>query len=118
MCVCARAYGRVHVLNFYLFLTQINPGKYCNFSFCFLCCGVSPPPTLDCFLLPSSLLSPVPLEPVTLAGNQRLQQIINPADPLEIQADVHWTHIREKEEEERMVPTSDSSTSRGNCFKV
>ncbi|XP_002722588.1 F-actin-monooxygenase MICAL3 isoform X30 [Oryctolagus cuniculus] len=46
------------------------------------------------------------------AGNQRLQQIINPADPLEIQADVHWTHIREKEEEERMVPTSDSSTSR------
>uniref|UniRef100_A0A8C8ZX75 F-actin monooxygenase n=1 Tax=Prolemur simus TaxID=1328070 RepID=A0A8C8ZX75_PROSS len=46
------------------------------------------------------------------AGNQRLQQIINPADPLEIQADVHWTHIREKEEEERMVPTSESSTSR------
>ncbi|XP_044927648.1 F-actin-monooxygenase MICAL3 isoform X12 [Mustela putorius furo] len=45
-------------------------------------------------------------------GSQRLQQIINPADPLEIQADVHWTHIREKEEEERMVPTSESSTSR------
>ncbi|XP_012412373.1 F-actin-monooxygenase MICAL3 [Trichechus manatus latirostris] len=46
------------------------------------------------------------------AGNQRLQQILNPADPLEIQADVHWTHIREKEEEEQMVPTSESSTSR------
>nr|XP_055171346.1 F-actin-monooxygenase MICAL3 isoform X5 [Nyctereutes procyonoides] len=45
-------------------------------------------------------------------GSQRLQQIVNPADPLEIQADVHWTHIREKEEEERMVPTSESSTSR------
>ncbi|XP_059259927.1 F-actin-monooxygenase MICAL3 isoform X1 [Mustela nigripes] len=45
-------------------------------------------------------------------GSQRLQQIINPADPLEIQADVHWTHIREKEEEERMVPTSESSISR------
>ncbi|KAM5299035.1 F-actin-monooxygenase MICAL3 isoform 2-T2 [Ctenodactylus gundi] len=46
------------------------------------------------------------------AGKHRLQQIINPADPLAIQADVHWTHIREKEEEERMVPTSESSTSR------
>uniref|UniRef100_A0A673VJM0 F-actin monooxygenase n=1 Tax=Suricata suricatta TaxID=37032 RepID=A0A673VJM0_SURSU len=45
-------------------------------------------------------------------GSQRLQQTINPADPLEIQADVHWTHIREREEEERMVPTSESSTSR------
>ncbi|XP_077727885.1 F-actin-monooxygenase MICAL3 isoform X8 [Canis aureus] len=45
-------------------------------------------------------------------GSQRLQQIVNPADPLEIQADVHWTHIREREEEERMVPTSESSTSR------
>ncbi|XP_072622508.1 F-actin-monooxygenase MICAL3 isoform X20 [Vulpes vulpes] len=44
--------------------------------------------------------------------SQRLQQIVNPADPLEIQADVHWTHIREREEEERMVPTSESSTSR------
>ncbi|XP_036093010.1 F-actin-monooxygenase MICAL3 isoform X13 [Rousettus aegyptiacus] len=47
-----------------------------------------------------------------VAGSQRLQQIINAADPLEIQADVHWTHVREKEEEERMVPTSESSTSR------
>ncbi|NXF33566.1 MICA3 monooxygenase, partial [Nyctibius bracteatus] len=49
------------------------------------------------------------------AGNLRLQQIVNPVDPLEILADVHWTHIREKEEEENMVPTSKSSTSRAPC---
>ena len=74
------------------------------------------------FLLPSSTISPFLISSTsdsgTLVGSQRLQQIINPADPLEIQADVHWTHIREKEEEERMVPTSESSTSRGNCFKI
>ncbi|XP_051059618.1 F-actin-monooxygenase MICAL3 isoform X6 [Phodopus roborovskii] len=46
------------------------------------------------------------------AGNSRLQQIITTADPLAIQADVHWTHIREREAEERMLPTSESSTSR------
>ncbi|XP_054982724.1 F-actin-monooxygenase MICAL3 isoform X4 [Sorex araneus] len=45
------------------------------------------------------------------AGSRGLQQITNASDPLEIQADVHWTHIREKEEE-RVVPTSESSTSR------
>ncbi|XP_040449911.1 F-actin-monooxygenase MICAL3 isoform X14 [Falco naumanni] len=49
------------------------------------------------------------------AGNLRLQQIVNPVDPLEILADVHWTHIREKEEEEKMVPASKSSTSRAPC---
>ncbi|XP_062472631.1 F-actin-monooxygenase MICAL3 isoform X16 [Pezoporus occidentalis] len=48
------------------------------------------------------------------AGNLRLEQIVNPVDPLEILADVHWTHIREKEEEEKMVPTSKSSTSRAS----
>ncbi|XP_065439167.1 F-actin-monooxygenase MICAL3 isoform X22 [Chrysemys picta bellii] len=48
------------------------------------------------------------------AGNLRLQQIVNPIDPLEILADVHWTHIREKEEEEKMVPISKSSTSRAS----
>ncbi|KAM9245339.1 F-actin-monooxygenase MICAL3 isoform 1-T1 [Leptosomus discolor] len=48
------------------------------------------------------------------SGNLRLQQIVNPVDPLEILADVHWTHIREKEEEEKMVPTSKSSTSRAS----
>ncbi|XP_075296948.1 F-actin-monooxygenase MICAL3 isoform X5 [Opisthocomus hoazin] len=49
------------------------------------------------------------------AGNLRLQQIVNPVDPLEILADVHWTHIHEKEEEEKVVPTSESSTSRAPC---
>ncbi|KAK2121736.1 [F-actin]-monooxygenase mical3 [Saguinus oedipus] len=48
------------------------------------------------------------------SGNQRLQQVMRAADPLEIQADVHWTHIREREEEERMAPASESSASRGN----
>ncbi|EHH65627.1 hypothetical protein EGM_02423, partial [Macaca fascicularis] len=46
------------------------------------------------------------------AGNQRLQQVMQAMDPLEIQADVHWTHIREREEEERMAPASESSASR------
>ncbi|XP_071066194.1 F-actin-monooxygenase MICAL3 isoform X1 [Dasypus novemcinctus] len=45
------------------------------------------------------------------AGRQRLQPVINPADPLEIQADVHWTHVREKAEEERAMPASGSSPS-------
>ncbi|XP_077196783.1 F-actin-monooxygenase MICAL3 isoform X9 [Paroedura picta] len=48
------------------------------------------------------------------AGNLRLQQIVNPVDPLEILADVHWTHIRQKEEEEKLGPTSKSSTSRAS----
>ncbi|XP_074213994.1 F-actin-monooxygenase MICAL3 isoform X32 [Camelus bactrianus] len=44
------------------------------------------------------------------AGSQRLQQNTSPADPLEIQADVHWTHIRENKEEQ-VVPASESSPS-------
>ncbi|XP_070612596.1 F-actin-monooxygenase MICAL3 isoform X5 [Erythrolamprus reginae] len=49
------------------------------------------------------------------AGNLRLQQIVNPIDPLEILADVHWTHICQKEEEEEKVGlTSKSSTSRAS----
>ncbi|XP_015272051.1 PREDICTED: protein-methionine sulfoxide oxidase MICAL3-like [Gekko japonicus] len=48
------------------------------------------------------------------AGNLRLQQIVNPVDPLEILADVHWTHIRQKEEEEKVGPASKSSTSRAS----
>lgn len=60
------------------------------------------------------LLHDPPLAFCLLAGNLRLQQIVNPIDPLEILADVHWTHIRQKEEEEEKVgPTSKSSTSRG-----
>uniref|UniRef100_A0A671DUL6 F-actin monooxygenase n=1 Tax=Rhinolophus ferrumequinum TaxID=59479 RepID=A0A671DUL6_RHIFE len=45
------------------------------------------------------------------AGSQRPQQIVSAADPLEIQADVHWTHVREKEEEERVAPASGSCAS-------
>ncbi|XP_047643906.1 F-actin-monooxygenase MICAL3 isoform X9 [Phacochoerus africanus] len=45
------------------------------------------------------------------AGNQRLLQSIGAADPLEIQADVHWTHIRENKQE-RAAPASESSPSR------
>ncbi|XP_049550756.1 F-actin-monooxygenase MICAL3 isoform X10 [Orcinus orca] len=45
------------------------------------------------------------------AGSPRLQQLVNPADPLEIQADVHWTHIRESQEEQ-VSPASESPPSR------
>ncbi|XP_066864483.1 F-actin-monooxygenase MICAL3 isoform X18 [Kogia breviceps] len=45
------------------------------------------------------------------AGSPRLQQLINAADPLEIQADVHWTHIRENREE-RVSTASESPPSR------
>ncbi|TEA40398.1 hypothetical protein DBR06_SOUSAS23610034 [Sousa chinensis] len=44
-------------------------------------------------------------------GSPRLQQLVNPADPLEIQADVHWTHIRESQEEQ-VSPASESPPSR------
>ncbi|XP_062932481.1 F-actin-monooxygenase MICAL3 isoform X14 [Cynocephalus volans] len=47
-----------------------------------------------------------------VAGSQRLEQVLNPAGPLEIQADVHWTHIRETEQQERMASTPESSASR------
>ncbi|XP_053772632.1 F-actin-monooxygenase MICAL3 isoform X7 [Desmodus rotundus] len=46
------------------------------------------------------------------AGSQRLLQALSTADPLEIQADVHWTHVWEKEEE-RTAPSSTPSASRG-----
>ncbi|XP_029455687.1 F-actin-monooxygenase MICAL3 isoform X4 [Rhinatrema bivittatum] len=51
------------------------------------------------------------------AGNLRLQQIIHPVDPLEIQTDAHWAHIREKEEveEEERVSTTRSSSSTAAC---
>ncbi|XP_053772633.1 F-actin-monooxygenase MICAL3 isoform X8 [Desmodus rotundus] len=45
------------------------------------------------------------------AGSQRLLQALSTADPLEIQADVHWTHVWEKEEE-RTAPSSTPSASR------
>ncbi|XP_054941366.1 F-actin-monooxygenase MICAL3 isoform X10 [Physeter macrocephalus] len=46
------------------------------------------------------------------AGSPRLQQLVKAANPLEIQADVHWTHIRENREE-RVSPASESLPSRG-----
>ena len=118
MCVCVRVCLRVcanmHVLNFYLFLIHTGPGKRCN---SFVSCAVSSlfPLTVRCSFLSS--LYPPSWGPGPLAGNKRLQQIITAADPLAIQADVHWTHIREREAEERMLPTSESSTSRGNCLE-
>ncbi|XP_066090575.1 F-actin-monooxygenase MICAL3 isoform X13 [Saccopteryx bilineata] len=47
-----------------------------------------------------------------VARSHRLQQVTDAADPLEIQADVHWTHVREREEEERVVPAPAPSTPR------
>ncbi|XP_066237216.1 F-actin-monooxygenase MICAL3 isoform X14 [Saccopteryx leptura] len=47
-----------------------------------------------------------------VARSHRLQQVTDAADPLEIQADVHWTHVREREEEERVLPASAPSTPR------
>ncbi|XP_058883532.1 protein-methionine sulfoxide oxidase mical3a-like isoform X15 [Acipenser ruthenus] len=44
------------------------------------------------------------------AGNLRIQQVLQPVDPLEIQADVHWTHICSEQEKER-APTSQPSPS-------
>lgn len=40
--------------------------------------------------------------------------MLNPADPLEIQADVHWTHIRENQEE-RAALAPESPLPGGNC---
>ncbi|XP_058841696.1 protein-methionine sulfoxide oxidase mical3a isoform X21 [Acipenser ruthenus] len=44
------------------------------------------------------------------AGNLRIQQVLQPVDPLEIQADVHWTHICSEQEKEG-APTSQPSPS-------
>ncbi|KAM4746751.1 F-actin-monooxygenase MICAL3 [Rhinophrynus dorsalis] len=37
------------------------------------------------------------------AGNLKLQQALSPVDPLEIKADVHWTHVHEVKEEQEGV---------------
>lgn len=118
LCVCTHVLVCVclctGILDFYLFLTQTSPGKHCNSLF--PSCGVSSSPSCPCRLSPLSSLCPLSWGPGALAGSSRLQQILTAADPLAIQADVHWTHIREREAEERMLPTSESSTSRGNCI--
>lgn len=91
-----------------------------NFLFPFLWCFIPSFPWLFIFSFLLPIISPflISFEPGAVAGSQRLQQIINATNPLEIQADVHWTHVHEKEEEERTVPTSEPSTSRGNCFRI
>ncbi|XP_058841681.1 protein-methionine sulfoxide oxidase mical3a isoform X7 [Acipenser ruthenus] len=48
------------------------------------------------------------------AGNLRIQQVLQPVDPLEIQADVHWTHICSEQEKEG-APTSQPSPSTAPC---
>lgn len=109
-----------HVIDFYFFLFKLflaNTVTFLSVSFPVIFYPLLSWLFIFPFHLSFHLLYALNLG-TTLAGNHRLQQIINPADPLAIQADVHWTHIREKEEEERMVPTSESSTSRGNCFKT
>ncbi|XP_015208646.2 protein-methionine sulfoxide oxidase mical3a isoform X24 [Lepisosteus oculatus] len=47
------------------------------------------------------------------ARNLRIQQILQPVDPLEIQADVHWTHIRSEGDREG---TSASQPSRSTAL--
>lgn len=88
-------------------------------TFTFLWCVLLPflPFLPSCSPLPLHQHDP-PLASCLLAGNLRLQQIVNPIDPLEILADVHWTHIRQKEEEEKVGPASKSSTSRGKHVPV
>ncbi|XP_068133384.1 F-actin-monooxygenase MICAL3 isoform X3 [Hyperolius riggenbachi] len=39
------------------------------------------------------------------AGNLRLQQALSPVDPMEIKADVHWTHVHKVHEEQEGVNT-------------
>ncbi|XP_040292903.1 F-actin-monooxygenase MICAL3 isoform X15 [Bufo bufo] len=38
-------------------------------------------------------------------GNLKLQQALSPMDPMEIKADVHWTHVRKINEEQEGVNT-------------
>ncbi|MGH0148980.1 UNVERIFIED_CONTAM: hypothetical protein FKN15_041936 [Acipenser sinensis] len=58
----------------------------------------------------AALAQPPPHAPNELAGNLRIQQVLQPVDPLEIQADVHWTHICSEQEKEG-APTSQPSPS-------
>ncbi|KAM8974755.1 F-actin-monooxygenase MICAL3 isoform 2-T2 [Pelodytes ibericus] len=45
------------------------------------------------------------------AGNLKLQQALSPVDPLEIKADVHWTHVHGVEEEQEDVKTEEGEFS-------
>ncbi|XP_069820390.1 F-actin-monooxygenase MICAL3 isoform X3 [Dendropsophus ebraccatus] len=54
------------------------------------------------------------------AGNLKLQQALTPVDPMEIKADVHWTHVHKVKEEQEGVNTEGeevgtSSPSKAAC---
>ncbi|XP_073506538.1 F-actin-monooxygenase MICAL3 isoform X20 [Phyllobates terribilis] len=44
-------------------------------------------------------------EPSSEAGNLKLQQALTPVDPMEIKADVHWTHVHKVRQEQEGVNT-------------
>ncbi|XP_040201284.1 F-actin-monooxygenase MICAL3 isoform X11 [Rana temporaria] len=46
------------------------------------------------------------------AGNLKLQQALSPVDPMEIKADVHWTHIHKVNEEQEGEEVGVSSPSK------
>ncbi|XP_073477655.1 F-actin-monooxygenase MICAL3 isoform X17 [Aquarana catesbeiana] len=46
------------------------------------------------------------------AGNLKLQQALSPVDPLEIKADVHWTHVHKVNEEQEGEEVGLSSPSK------
>ncbi|XP_040201292.1 F-actin-monooxygenase MICAL3 isoform X18 [Rana temporaria] len=51
-------------------------------------------------------------EPSSEAGNLKLQQALSPVDPMEIKADVHWTHIHKVNEEQEGEEVGVSSPSK------
>ncbi|XP_073477660.1 F-actin-monooxygenase MICAL3 isoform X22 [Aquarana catesbeiana] len=52
------------------------------------------------------------VEPSSEAGNLKLQQALSPVDPLEIKADVHWTHVHKVNEEQEGEEVGLSSPSK------
>lgn len=68
--------------------------------------------SLSCASPCTSCLSP--------AGNLKVQQAMSPVDPMEIKADVHWTHVHKVHQEQEGVNTEGeevgtSSPSKGNA---
>ncbi|XP_072256108.1 F-actin-monooxygenase MICAL3 isoform X17 [Pyxicephalus adspersus] len=51
-------------------------------------------------------------EPSSEAGNLKLQQTLSPVDPMEIKADVHWTHVHKVNEEQEGEEVGVSSPSK------
>ncbi|XP_077324971.1 F-actin-monooxygenase MICAL3 isoform X18 [Lithobates pipiens] len=52
------------------------------------------------------------VEPSSEVGNLKLQQALSPVDPLEIKADVHWTHVHKVNEEQEGEEVGLSSPSK------